>query len=53
MPPDQLTTTQFVAEAEAAAARLNARGRDVACSVLSGEALKESGYGMLWAVRPS
>ena len=50
LPPDQLTTNAFVAEAEATAERLNALGKSVSCEVISGETLRERGYGYLWGV---
>ena len=49
-PPEQLTTTAFVGEARAVAARLQALGRDVTVDVIAGEALRDKGYGGLWGV---
>ena len=50
LPPDVLTTTAFVGEAQEAAKRLAAKGRAVEVSVLSGEDLRDGGYGFLWGV---
>lgn len=50
LPPDVLTSTAFVAEAQSAAERLRALGKRVEVSVLSGEALAEGGYGFLHGV---
>ena len=50
LPPASLTTTAFVGEALAAAERLNAEGATVETSVLSGDALREAGYGFLHGV---
>lgn len=50
LPPDVLTTSAFVGEAQSAASRLSAAGFDVQCSVMSGEELRDKGYGMLWGV---
>eukprot|EP00966_Prymnesium_polylepis_P154114 3558810-Prymnesium_polylepis.1 len=50
MPPEQLTTTAFTAEAKHAADRLKALGRDVSTEVIEGEALRDGGYGGLWNV---
>jgi len=50
VPPDSMSTTEFVKEARATAARLEASGKSVSVEVISGEALRERGYGMLWAV---
>ena len=50
LPPDVLTTTAFVGEAQEAANRLTAKGRPVEVSILSGEELRDGGYGFLWGV---
>ena len=50
LPPNVLTTTAFVGEALAAAQRLNDDGKKVTSSVVSGEDLKDGGYGFLYAV---
>eukprot|EP00322_Chrysochromulina_rotalis_P001467 CAMPEP_0115851750 /NCGR_PEP_ID=MMETSP0287-20121206/12641_1 /TAXON_ID=412157 /ORGANISM="Chrysochromulina rotalis, Strain UIO044" /LENGTH=519 /DNA_ID=CAMNT_0003305789 /DNA_START=33 /DNA_END=1592 /DNA_ORIENTATION=+ len=50
LPPDKLTTTAFVGEAKAAMERLTSQGRKVECEVISGEALRDGGYGGLWGV---
>ena len=49
-PPEQLTTTAFVGEAKATAARLRALGREVAVEVISGDELLTRGYGGLHGV---
>ena len=49
-PPDVLTTTRFVNEAREAAARLTNKGRAIEMSVLSGNELRDAGYGFLFAV---
>ena len=50
MPPDRLTTTVFVNEAQQAAERLEALGKHVDVSVVSGTALQEKGYNLLYSV---
>ena len=50
LPPDVLTTTGFVNEAKLAVKRLEAQGKRVEVQVISGEALKEGGYGFLYGV---
>ena len=49
-PPAELTTLAFEAEAREAAARLSALGREVQCSSIAGDALREQGYGFIHAV---
>lgn len=49
-PPEVLTTTAFVGEAEAVVARLRAMGREVMVEVIAGEQLRDRGYGGLWGV---
>ncbi|EOD14999.1 hypothetical protein EMIHUDRAFT_246253 [Emiliania huxleyi CCMP1516] len=49
-PPEQLTTTAFVQEAGAVAARLREQGREVLVEVISGDELRERGYGGLYGV---
>jgi len=49
-PPEVLTTTAFVAEAEAIASRLRAIGREVTVEVIAGAELRDRGYGGLWGV---
>jgi len=50
LPPDRLTPTAFVGEAQEAAGRLAAKGKRVECSVISGEDLRDQGYGYMWGV---
>lgn len=50
LPPDVLTSTAFVGEAMSAAERLERKGHKIECSVLSGEALRDGGYGFLYGV---
>jgi len=50
LPPDVLGTNAFVNAALAAADRLTAKGFKVESSVLQGDAVREAGYGLLWAV---
>lgn len=49
-PPEELTTTAFISEANAAVGRLQAAGHKVAVEVIQGEQLREKGYGGLWNV---
>ena len=49
-PPEDMTTTAVVHEAKAAATRLRGMGREVLIDVIVGEALRERGYGGLYAV---
>ena len=50
LPPDRLTTTSFVGEAQRAVERLGAKGHAVQSSIISGEELQDKGYGFLWSV---
>ena len=50
LPPDKLTTTAFVGEAKATAQRLTAQGKTVSCEVVSGDDLRDGGYGFLYGV---
>lgn len=50
LPPDVLTTSAFVGEAQAAARRLASKGHAIDVSVLSGTELRDAGYGFLWGV---
>ena len=49
-PPEQLTTTAFVHEAQAVATRLRALGREIVVEVISGDDLRDKGYGGLHGV---
>lgn len=49
-PAEELGTLAFVAEAEAAAARLAASGAGVSVEVVQGEALRDGGFGGIWNV---
>ncbi|KAL1511979.1 hypothetical protein AB1Y20_005256 [Prymnesium parvum] len=50
MPAEELTTTAFVAEAAAVTKRLQDAGHKIISEVISGEALRDGGYGGLWNV---
>ena len=50
MPPEQLPTTAFTAEALAAVERLEFAGFKVDAEVIAGEELRDRGYGGLWGV---